>query len=371
MQKSFGVAIVGCGRIARHHAVSITQTEGLKLAAVCDLDQDRSVALAQEFCVPSFADFHLMLKQNPNIDAVALMTPSGMHFEHATEILSQYSKHLIIEKPTFLRMGDFANIRALADKKKKNIWPVFQNRYNLAVQRVKSALSNNELGELRLLSVRVRWCRPQRYYDLSAWRGTFAQDGGALTNQGVHHVDLIRHLGGEVKSLSCSMATLGAEIEVEDTAVAQFRFANGGLGNLEVTTSARPDDFEASISIVGAKGLAQIGGIAVNELQVFTPDPDQCKMHSEDFSGNVYGHGHKKVYQQIVSELKNGMSSSPGSLNEAEKTIELLHAFYDSAVIGQTVNVSDRRQVNRLGETREDLANLYRLGSAEKMKDVG
>ena len=123
---------------------------------------------------------------------------------------------------------------------------------------------------IRIVNVRVRWCRPDRYYNLAAWRGTFSQDGGALTNQGIHHVDLIRYLFGEVDSVSATMKTLGSKIEVEDSVVATFNLKNGAIGSLEITTAARPIDYEASISVLCSKGMSQIGGLAVNELQVFS-----------------------------------------------------------------------------------------------------
>jgi UDP-N-acetyl-2-amino-2-deoxyglucuronate dehydrogenase len=99
------------------------------------------------------------------------------------------------------------------------------------------------------------------------------------------------------------MRTLGASIEVEDAVVATMTYHDESIGVLEVTTAARPDDFEASISFVCEKGLAQIGGIAVNELQIFTPDPASCPAWSEDFSGNVYGYGHGAMYADIAAHF--------------------------------------------------------------------
>ena len=108
------------------------------------------------------------------------------------------------------------------------------------------------------------------------------------------------------------MRTLGAEIEVEDSVVANFTYENGSIGSLEVTTAARPDDLEASLSIVGKAGPAR--GIAVNELQIFTPDPDECK-YSDDFldlpdRGKVYGRGHNKMYEDIAKFFIDGVLSS-------------------------------------------------------------
>ena len=120
------------------------------------------------------------------------------------------------------------------------------------------------------MNIQVRWHRPKRYYELAKWRGTYSHDGGALTNQGIHHIDLMRYFGGEIKRVNCQMCTYNIDIEVENAAVSTFIFESGALGSMEITTAAYPDDFEASISIVGSKGLAKIGGLAVNELQIFT-----------------------------------------------------------------------------------------------------
>jgi len=270
-----------------------------------------------------------------------------------------YRKHVIVEKPTFMRPSQLLEAYALAEKLGLQVFPVFQNRYNRAVQRVREALHNGELGDIRIAAVRVRWCRPQRYYQLAPWRGTFAQDGGALTNQGIHHVDLLRYLGGEVKRVSATMRTLGADIEVEDSVVASINFGGSSVGVLEVTTAARPDDFEASISLVCEKGLAQIGGIAVNELQIFTPDPAACAVWSEDFSGNVYGHGHQYMYRDISAFL-NQKTPYPVDRLDCLKTIKLLHAFYRSDEAGNWVEVNSDEESIRLGRPDEKLSNLYR-----------
>ena len=149
-------------------------------------------------------------------------------------------------------------------------------------------INTNEIGELRVVNVRVRWCRPDRYYNLSRWRGTYSQDGGALTNQGIHHIDLLRYLFGEVIELNAQMKTLGANIEVEDSVVATMRLKKNIIGTLEVTTAARPHDYEASISVLGSKGMAQLGGWAVNELNEFSPKEEDCKKFSENGKTNTY-----------------------------------------------------------------------------------
>jgi len=353
------MALIGCGRIAGHHARSILAADGVRLAAVCDLVSEKAEAYGREFGVPCFTDYRVMLSRHPEIDTVAVVTPSGMHFEHSIEIMERFGKNLVVEKPTFMRPEHLVQAFDLAERLGLRIYPVFQNRHNKAVQRVKQAIANGELGAIRVMSVRTRWCRPQRYYDLAPWRGTLSHDGGALTNQGIHHVDLLRYLGGEVDRVNATMRTLGAEIEAEDTVVATFTYSTGAIGNLEVTTAARPDDFEASLSIVGGKGLAQIGGIAVNELQVFTPDPSACQQASEDFSRCVYGFGHEAIYRDVAAERLSGIPY-PVTRDDALQTIKLLHAFYRSDESSAWIEPASEGASVRLGRPNERVSEIYR-----------
>lgn len=357
--RAIRVAVIGCGRIAGHHCRSIKATDGIELAAVCDLIEDKARAYSQEFHVPHFVNYRQMFRDLPDIHTVVIATPSGMHHEHTAEILERYRKSIIVEKPTFMRPSQLVSVYTLADQLGLHVFPVFQNRYNRAVLRVSKGLRNGELGPVRLASVRVRWCRPQRYYELAPWRGTYAQDGGALTNQGIHHVDLLRLFGGEIVRANAAMRTLGADIEVEDSVVGTVRFASGALGLLEVTTAARPADFEASLSLVCEKGLAQIGGIAVNELQVFTPDPGACAASSEDFSGNIYGHGHRAMYRDLAAFWHHG-EPYPINRDDCLNTLKLLHAFYRSDECGAWVDVDSKEESSRLGHPDEALMDLYR-----------
>jgi len=362
--KSLKVALIGCGRIAGHHCRSIGEVDGVDVAAVCDLIEDKAKEYARDSNVPYFSNYHDMLNDVPEIDIVAVITPSGMHAEHAGDIIESYGKHVIIEKPTFMRLEQVASTYQAATEQGTKVFPVFQNRYNKAVQRVKAALSSGELGDIRIMSVRVRWCRPQRYYDLAPWRGTLSHDGGALTNQGIHHIDLLRYLGGEVSKVNATMRTLGADIEAEDTVVATIAYDSGAVGDLEVTTAARPDDYEASLSIVGSEGLAQIGGIAVNELQIFSPDPNACEAHSEDFvgikgHGAVYGYGHTALYRDIVADL-NGTVPYPVSQDDCLKTLRLLHAFYRSDETGDWAEADSDQSSSRLGRDNNEISDLYR-----------
>jgi UDP-N-acetyl-2-amino-2-deoxyglucuronate dehydrogenase len=360
-EKKVHVAIVGCGRIAEHHCRAVQKNPNLELAAVCDIDLNKATKVGTEFGVPFFESYRRMLDTISTINVVAIITPSGMHFEHSKEVITKYKKSIVIEKPTVLKPSELIDLQVSAKQQGIQIFPVFQNRFNKAVQRVKQGLEKGELGDLRLISIRVRWCRPQRYYDLSAWRGTYAMDGGCMTNQGIHHIDLLRYLGGEVAEVNVKTQTMGANIEVEDVAVGSLKFKNNALGTIEITTAARPIDFEASISIVGSNGLAQIGGIAVNELQIFTPNELECKNYTEDFSDCVYGNGHEVLYEDIFKVLSNPTKEFIISNQDNLGTIKLLNALYVSDEINNWVKADSDTESIRLGKYDQDLFELYRL----------
>ncbi len=359
--KKTGIAIIGCGRIAEHHCRAIQNNPNLDLIAVSDLILSKAEKVGTFYNVPFYSNYRLMIMNHSEIDIVAIITPSGMHYEHSKEILDTFKKNIIIEKPTVLKPSELIDLNSIANINNLKIFPVFQNRFNKAVQRVKKGIENNELGDIVSISIRVLWCRPQKYYDLSEWRGTFAMDGGCLTNQGIHHLDLMRYLNGNVSKVCSIMQTKGSKIEVEDIVSATMLFDNNTIGTLEITTAARPKDYEASITIVGSNGLAQIGGIAVNELQIYTPNEDDCLNYSEDFSDCVYGNGHEYLYNEISKIYLDQTNEFIINFNDNLSTIKLLNSLYLSDEKKSWINVSDTEESTRLGKFDFKLQNLYKL----------
>lgn len=331
-------AILGCGRIASRNIEAISKAKNSKLIAVCDIDVKAAQEKASEAKVPYFTDYNRMLSEHPEIDVVIILTPSGKHYQNCIDILKNHNVNLLIEKPFVLTLSQGYKLKELSIKKNISIFPIYQNRFNKAVQRVKKALTiNNELGDIRIATIRVRWCRTQEYYDQHTWRGTYAMDGGAITNQGIHYLDLLRYLAGEVRYVHAKLATFGVKIEAEDTAVAILEFENGALGTIEITTAARPQNFEASVSCVCSKGLAEISGIAANKLKIFTPNLDDEIKFSEKFT-SVYGLGHNKLIYNI-SEILLGKKAEIITIDDGLKTIQLLHAIYKSNKLQKTIEV--------------------------------
>jgi UDP-N-acetyl-2-amino-2-deoxyglucuronate dehydrogenase len=335
------VALVGCGRIAQRHAGLLAgdQIAGAKLAAVCDVDETRAGNLAQAHSVPAFHDMHEMMKA-ARPDAVAVLTPSGLHARHVIE-LAPYGAHIIVEKPMALRLDDADRMIEACDRAGIKLFVVKQNRFNLPVLKLREALESGRFGKLVLGTVRVRWCRPQAYYNQDTWRGTWALDGGVLANQASHHVDLLEWMMGDVDSVFARGSTALVDIECEDTAAAILRFRNGALGIIEATTATRPTDLEGSISILGEKGTVEIGGFAVNQLTTwrFEPEIEGDRTVIGQYSTNppnVYGFGHKAYYDHVVAGIQTDRSQLVDGI-AGRRSLELIVAMYESMETGREV----------------------------------
>ena len=358
MVNKINIGLVGLGRIAGHHLKAIKKVNDFKIVAACDLNQIKRDAFSNKYKIKTYKHYDEMLINQKNIDIVVIMSPSGMHFEHAYKILNKYKKNIIIEKPTCLKTSNLVKLYAVASKYKKKIYPVFQNRNNQCVIELKKLIDNKKLGKIQIANLILRWCRPQRYYDLSVWRGTYSHDGGAMTNQGIHYIDLLRHLVGEVNKVYCKMETFGSKIEVEDSAVANIEFNSGAIGTLEVTTAARPSDYEATISLIGTKGVAKIGGLAANIMEVYSPDPSICKKNSEKIP-DAYGYGHYKLYRDVRNDYLN-KKKFPVNKKDCIATVKLLNSFYISDEQKKNISVKSCKDSSRLGRRDERISKLFR-----------
>jgi len=356
-------AIIGCGRISYRHIEAIQANSDAELVALCDLNLERAKERNETASVNIYRDYRKMFAKE-NIHAVCIMTPSGMHAEHAIDVMTNYGKHVVLEKPMCLRVRDGLKLIDTAKNKKVGLFVVHQNRFNKAIQKIKSAIDNDLIGRIAVATVRIRWSRGQAYYDRDPWRGTWALDGGALTNQAIHHIDLLRWLVGNVVSLSAVARTQFVNVAVEDTACAWLKFENGALGAIEATTATRPldKDLEASISILGEKGTVIVEGAAVNKLSLWTFDDTNTKEFSED-PPNVYGFGHNEIIDNVVDVLRNG-GEPLVSGDEALRSIRLLSALYRSIEEdGREVILKDEPISSRLGiidASSEGIAGLYR-----------
>jgi len=345
--------LVGCGRIAKRHAelLGLDQIGGAKLAAVCDVREDRARAFGDRFGVAFYGSMDSMMRDQ-DLDVVSVLTPSGMHAENVAN-LARYKRHIVVEKPMALTLDDADAMIRTCDQNGVKLFVVKQNRFNKPVQKLREALEAGRFGKLVLGTVRVRWCRTQEYYDQDSWRGTWKYDGGILANQASHHVDLLEWMMGSVESVFAKSATALARVETEDTAVVVLKFANGALGVVEATTATRPRDLEGSLSILGEGGTVEIGGFAVNELKVWSfvkpmeSDKDVMERSSVN-PPNVYGFGHQAYLEHVVDCINNRKGGLVDGL-EGRKSLELITAIYESIETSEEVFLRFKPKRSRLG----------------------
>ena len=351
MKSTIRFAIIGCGKITARHLEALATTPGCELVAVTDRVKERADEVGFKYKVPSYTDYLTMLREH-DCDVVSVLTPSGTHSQVAHDVLSA-GRHVVVEKPMTLRVSDAKRLLKHTERVGKNVFVVHQYRFHPAVQYLYDAVNTGRLGRITLVTGRIRWCRPQSYYDESSWRGTWAMDGGVIANQACHHVDLFSWIGGPIHSLHAVGTQRLSNIETEDVAVVSFRFESGALGVMEATTATRPHDIECSLSVLGEHGTVEIGGTATNQLKVwsFTKPLPEDEHIMREYGEKVDARskiGHKRFYEELVASLSAGKPFSVDGL-EAYKTVEIINAIYDSMETGERIQFPYEGEHSRLG----------------------
>ena len=331
------VAMLGCGQVAERHARAIGQVPALRLAAVCDVVPARAAALAARFDVPFFDGVGAMLAAVPEVALVSVLTPSALRFGHVSELLERYGRGVVLERPAFLQPSDLLRAYARADALGLPVFPVFPDRHSAAVRRVRGAVLSGALGPARLVSALARWCgAPCRSDEVATPRS--APGDGPITEQLVRLLDLLQYLGGAVTRVSAVLRGYGDQGTADDTVVATLVFATGAAGTLEVTCAAPPSEREVSLSLVCERGLARIGGAALDALHVFSPDPAACAPAAAPPAADAVGDGYVATYQDIGAALRDG-AHYPVGRADALASLQVLHAVYRSAETGGRVTV--------------------------------
>jgi UDP-N-acetyl-2-amino-2-deoxyglucuronate dehydrogenase len=335
------IAIVGCGRISKNHFGSIeAHKDDLELVAVCDIDPIVLNEHSDKYKVPGYRDIEDML-QKEQLDLVALCTPSGIHPDQAV-LAAKYKVHVMTEKPMATRWSDGVRMVKACDEAGVRLFVVKQNRRNTTLQLLKRAVTEKRFGKIHMVHLNVFWTRPQSYYDQgNGWRGTWEFDGGAFMNQASHYVDLLDWLIGPVEKVQAMMSTT-RDIEVEDTGVLNIKWRNGALGSMSVTMLTYPKNLEGSITILGEKGTVRVGGVAVNDIQIWQfeePKDYDADIESANYeTTSVYGFGHPNYYNNMINVLRGGAEPETDG-REGLKSLELLIAAYLAARDGKTVSL--------------------------------
>ena len=350
------IGILGCGRVCEHYIDKIFISERVgnlyEVVACCDVDKNKSKYVGDIFSCKPYDNIQEFIRHE-DMEVVVILTKSGQHYEHAKLCLAN-DLNVIVEKPLSLRIEHAEDLISISSGKGKFCASIFQNRLNPAVEVTKNAFENKRFGELVSVSVRLRWCRLQDYYD-DGWHGTWEQDGGVTNQQAIHHVDALTWICGKVKSVSAMSANRANKLQAEDTLTAAIELENGGLATLELTTAARPKDIEASITITGTQGVVQIGCVALNKIQQwnFADSADREEEVRNKFSEEVdngYGISHYRQLQKIFQTFRSGqIDKVPFQAKDCIHTLRLIHSIYASVEMGRKISLSEQLSSSKLG----------------------
>lgn len=339
-------ALIGCGRISPNHFAAAMNNK-LDIVAICDIVPDHMEDKVLKFKlgddVKRYTDYTEMVeKESPEL--VSICTESGKHAEIAVYCI-EHSCNCIIEKPIALSIKDADRIINAAVKHHVKVSACHQNRFNKSVQIIREAIDMNRFGRLFYGTAHIRWCRDHEYYDRAAWRGTWKLDGGALMNQCIHNIDLLRWMmGGEIDEVVGMTDRLNHDyIEAEDLGIALIRFKNGSYGIVEGTTDIYPKNLEETLYIFGEKGTVKAGGQSVNIIEEWRfadllDDPEAVKKRFHENPPNVYGYGHTPLFADMIHAIEQDRQPYVTAM-EGKKALELVLAIYKSAAERTTVKL--------------------------------
>ena len=348
------IGILGCGRVVQNRYVEVFKNElsSVEVKIVCDKVKTKANQVSSVLnCKAVYSEEDLI--SSSEIDVILICTESGKHYHHAMTSINA-GKHVIVEKPPALIPEQIKELEKLSSSKNLMFAVIFQNRFNPSMLKLKESFEKNKFGKITLATIRLRWCRYQDYYE-DGWHGTWRMDGGVISQQAIHHIDALQWVCGEIDEVCSSTGNMLNNLEAEDTITALIKFKSGAMGVIEATTAARPEDFEASMSIVGEKGIAVIGGIALNKIKTWkfvNPNKEDFKI-PELYSQEVptgYGLSHGPLLQEIINRLEKGNLTPPISGTDSLSTVTLVHALYSSDESKSWVKIDDNPISTRLGK---------------------
>lgn len=353
-------ALIGCGRIATNHIKAVINNH-LELVAVCDVIPEHMELLLEKHdlnkttSIKRYTDYKKMIEEN-ELELVGIATESGLHAEIALYCI-EHNINVIIEKPMAMSIEDADKIIQLSEEKGVKVSACHQNRFNIAVQEMRKALEAGRFGKLSHGSIHVRWNRNKDYYTQAPWRGTWAQDGGALMNQCIHGIDLLRWMmGDEIEEVyGVTRQQFHSYLEAEDVGMAVVKFRNGAVATIEGTTNVYPKNLEETLYLFGEKGTVKLGGKSTNNIDVWNfsdeTDADQNNKGLEEVTSNVYGNGHTSLYADVIDAIKTDRKPYVDA-NAGKNALELVLAIYQSQKEGKAVKLPLKKfaSVDMMGE---------------------
>ena len=358
------VGILGGGGISDTHARAAAAVPDLRVVAVCGSNAERVGALAAAHGAAAFTDREAFFRHRP-MDIVAIGTPSGVHADDI-EAAAAHGLHVLCEKPLDVTTARIDRMLEAVDRAGITLGLFFQDRSTPDLMDVKDAMVAGRLGRPILADARVKWYRPPEYYGQSRWRGTWALDGGgALMNQGIHTVDLLLWLLGDVRRVYArTLAALHA-IEVEDTAVAVLEFECGAVATLEATTAAWPG-YDRRVAITGTLGTVVIEQARVARWDLRQPALEGAAGGAASIAAEpppgaaarthvvADASPHRRVFEDFVSALDTGRPPRVDG-REGRRSVALIEAIYASSRSGQPVDLARWQPRRAIDDSNDEL----------------
>ena len=315
----------------------------------------RKHGLENDTTIRRYTDYKNMIEEN-DIDLISIATESGLHADIALYCI-EHGIHVIIEKPMAMCMQDAEKIINLSKKRGVKVAACHQNRFNIAVQKMREALESNRFGKLSHGSIHVRWNRNKNYYTQAPWRGTWKQDGGALMNQCIHGIDLLRWmLGDEVESVyGVTRQQFHDYLEAEDVGLAVIKFKNGAIATIEGTTNVYPKNLEETLYLFGENGTVKLGGKSTNNIDVWEfskeTKEDMKNKGLQEATSNVYGNGHTSLFSDMMEAIRDDRDPYVDA-EAGMRALEMVLAIYKSQRTGEVVHLplKDFSSVDMIGE---------------------
>ncbi len=335
------LGFVGCGRISQKHFEALEQhKDNIEVVAVCDEVEARATQAATRMGAKAYFSLDSML-EDKTLDVVTIATPNGLHPQHVMQVANS-GVHVITEKPMSIKLADGMKMNQHCIDKNVQLFVIHQNRFNDTVLALHNAVTEGRFGKIYMITSNVFWTRPQDYYDKDGtWHGTKDMDGGAYLTQASHYVDLMQWIAGsKPKSVYANLKTLARKIETEDSGVASFEWENGIIGAMNVTMLTYPRNLEGSVTVLGEKGTARVGGVAMNviehwEFADIRPE-DEAILKANYDTTSVYGFGHVRYYENVINVFRGKAKPLIDGI-EGLKSLKILTAIYDSSEAGRPV----------------------------------
>ncbi len=344
MTRSYGIGLIGAGNIARIHIAAIAEIANAHVVGICDRSEPACRVLSQQAGgVDWTCDLDALLARD-DVQIVNVCTPSGTHADLAVKA-ARAGKHLIVEKPLDITLARVDRIIDAASENHVKLTGIFPYRFRQGVFKVKEAIDQGRLGRLVLADAYIKWHRPQSYY--GGWHGTWALDGGgALINQSIHNIDLVQWLAGPVDSIVGHIATLGHEMEAEDTASAVLTFRNGAMGVIQGATSCWPGDpARAEFHGTGGTIVLEEGNIIVWKLSDSTPEEEREMIGLEARAGHAFDDptaishaAHRLQIEDMIAAIEQDREPRVSG-RQARRAVEIIRAIYFSAQRGQVIHL--------------------------------